>query len=161
MFWYNLFEEENSTNSLVLNQYLVTISFGKETRRIYVIMMKILCGGQWLSTYKTTIFPFDPYDLWWCSKCKKTIINDKKVLCCHFSTSGMPFEEEINHQHKFEMRFPWNRILIHKNDIDFAIFIYFCDEKPCFKIFSEPLEWMINRKVLWQLMDTFIMFQSN
>ena len=33
----------------------------------------------------------------------------------------MPFEEEINHQHKFEMRFPWNRILIHKNDIDFAV----------------------------------------
>ena len=67
----------------------------------------------------------------------------------------MPFEEEINHQHKFEIRFPWNRILIHKNDIDFAIItiiiamfisfsnyvcIYFCDEKPCFKIFSEPLE---------------------
>ena len=33
----------------------------------------------------------------------------------------MPFEEEINHQHKFEMRFPWNMILIHENDIEFAI----------------------------------------
>ena len=33
----------------------------------------------------------------------------------------MQFEEEINQQHKFEMRFPWNRIFIHKNDIDFTI----------------------------------------
>ena len=87
-------------------------------------MMKILYGGQWLSSYKTTIFPFDPYDLWLCSKCKKTIINDKKYYVAIFK-SGMPFEEEINQKYKFEMRFPSNRILINRNDIDFAIFNIF------------------------------------
>ena len=42
-----------------------------------------------------------------------------------FFKSGMPFEEEINQKYKFEMRFPSNRILINRNDIDFAIFNIF------------------------------------
>ena len=53
----------------------------------------------------------------------------------------MPFEEEINHQHKFEMRFPWNRILIHENDIEFAIINIIL---AMFILFSKET----NRKVL-------------
>ena len=53
----------------------------------------------------------------------------------------MPFEEEINHQHKFEMRFPWNRILIHENDIEFAIINIIL---AMFILFSKAT----NRKVL-------------
>jgi len=52
----------------------------------------------------------------------------------------MPFEEEIYHKHKFEMRFPWNRILIHENDIEFAIINIIL---AIFILFSKA-----NRKVL-------------